>query len=394
MIRSNAHLDRMENWNHFSMDDLEAAVEKNDNDINNYAENIHNREKLIEAANRAEKLQSILRYHINSALFKNADVMKHIFLYLVPKYPDTQNHGNIVNNLCLVSKFFSELVINLRNERIQKKFLPLSNFGIKTTNDALAYITKYHLTKINLSSFYLLKGHFKQLTKLKIEVLHLDSIPSTLVPNMESLKTFSLFFKNDFFIKEKQFISVAKNCPYLTKIKLKWRSVTDLYIKELVKGCKRLEWIDLQHSWGLTDLGLIEIAKMCTNLHTIKVSNVEITDKSVIELARTHPDLKKVHLKSTSTTDLCLTEFKNCKNLHTMHLSGRQYSEKSLVEFAQAHPNLKELGLANTCVTDVGVMEILKALQNLRKIWLEQTFVSKQKMAELRSSYPKLKFCS
>ena len=178
-------------------------------------------------------------------------------------------------------------------------------------------------------------------------------------------------------------IALAQKSSALKTLDLGSTHVTDAGVSAVAKHCTNIEALYLSHvANGLTDVALRVIAQHLPKLRLLHLSICSgISDSGVIELARNCHALKELDLSNTLVTDASVSAIaSNCPMLENLNLAdddlrslptgGRVPSlitDKSVIALARHCPRLRVLKLTGTAVTDVGLeaLGICCSLENL-----------------------------
>ncbi len=156
-----------------------------------------------------------------------------------------------------------------------------------------------------------------------------------------------------------------------TKVVLRWSSIIDQGLIELVQGCPNIQNINL-YDTTITDKGLIALAQWCPNLKKIRLnSSQKITDNGLITLAQGCPNIIYIDLSGTNITDqglIVLTQ--GCSNIQKINLSGTRITDKGLTALAQGCSNIQKINLSWTKITDQGLTTLLQKCPNIQQIIL------------------------
>ena len=91
--------------------------------------------------------------------------------------------------------------------------------------------------------------------------------------------------------------AIGQNCPYLKVLNIaNGRSITDDGIEFIAEGCPRLEVLDLSWCVRVTDWAVSKIAANMRNLRELGLSETRVTDLAISELAQGCSKLEAIHL--------------------------------------------------------------------------------------------------
>ena len=140
-----------------------------------------------------------------------------------------------------------------------------------------------------------------------------------------------------------------------------FRKVDDsLFVK---MNCPSLTKINLICCSQITDKSVIEIAKRCPLLTYINLSgrDSKITDKSIIEISKRCPFLTNINIGfCPQITDLSIFSIsKRCPLLTNLNICGLKITDKSVLELAKKCPLLQYINLRNCkLITDISLIKI------------------------------------
>ena len=139
---------------------------------------------------------------------------------------------------------------------------------------------------------------------------------------------------------------------------------------------------------GITENGIAKLTQITDKhqLAMIALDDTPITDANLTQLAGLK-SLRSLYLNRTKVTDAGLRQnWKSLVRLEHLALDGTDVSNESLAELSKyaEQCQLKTFNVSNTKVTDEG-LEHLKALKNLRSMYLDGTQISGSGLAHLKS---------
>ena len=86
------------------------------------------------------------------------------------------------------------------------------------------------------------------------------------------------------------FANLTKSCRHLIHIEM-WPAVTDALVVQLAEGCPSLEHVDLFGCTSITDKAVMALARSCSWLKYLNLSNSIVTDEGITALRRGCPGL-------------------------------------------------------------------------------------------------------
>ena len=190
---------------------------------------------------------------------------------------------------------------------------------------------------------------------------------------------------------------VKINCPSLTKINLICCSqITDKSVIEIAKSCPLLKNINLSgRDSKITDRSIIEISKKCPFLTNINIGFCpQITDLSIFSISKKCRFISNINVCGSNITDASLMEIaKKCPLLQYINLSGcKKITDLSVIEIAKRCQSLTNINLDLCCsnITDTSVIEIAKNCPSLTYINLRKCHITNTSVIELLKRCPLL----
>jgi Leucine-rich repeat (LRR) protein len=226
-------------------------------------------------------------------------------------------------------------------------------------------------------------------------------------------------------ITDKGMIRIIESCPNLKHLymDLKSKRITDNISLSLAKFCTNLQSLEMSNCLYITDMGLINIAEGCRSIQTLNLSNCsrigyigvkriaecspnlrvldltycwEINNNCIIRIVENCPNLETLILSDCKRiTDISSIPI-SCPNLQSLDLSKcRRITANCLINISECH-NLRILDVSEMfLVTDTIVMRILEGCSKLESLTMHDcismSYHSKMKIAK---RYPNLKFSS
>ena len=157
----------------------------------------------------------------------------------------------------------------------------------------------------------------------------------------------------------------------LRTLDFQYTDITDASVMEVARRCSNLQTLNLRYCRNITDASVLEVARRCSNIQSLNLGGCgRITDASVMEVGR------------------------RCSNLQTLihHECCSKITDASLLEVARGCSNLQTLDLGeNRYITDASVLEVARGCSNLQTLDLEfcRNITSACKDT-LRQSHPQL----
>jgi beta-lactamase regulating signal transducer with metallopeptidase domain/Leucine-rich repeat (LRR) protein len=167
----------------------------------------------------------------------------------------------------------------------------------------------------------------------------------------------------------------------LAMIALDDTPITDANLKQLA-GLKSLRSLYLNRT-KVTDAGLRQNWKSLVRLEHLALDGTDVSDESLAELPKyaEHCQLKTLNVSNTKVTDKGLEHLKALKNLRSMYLDGTKINGSGLVHLKS--PIIKSIHLKGSSVTDAG-LESVKDMPAMRYVFLNDTNISDAGLAHLK----------
>lgn len=142
--------------------------------------------------------------------------------------------------------------------------------------------------------------------------------------------------------------------------------VTDVGLEILTKNCKNLRKVFLGHNPNYTENGIIKSLPTCKRLEKVVLSNIDIGNKGLTELAKKCTHLKEVCVNFTNVDSEGVTKLaKYCKDLEKVDLDGCPKDQDASMDNALQHlgkcKRLTRLSLKKTQVTDKAIKALADA---------------------------------
>ena len=218
-----------------------------------------------------------------------------------------------------------------------------------------------HLKKLRITSPKITGAGFSQLAKL---------------PELTEL-TAAVNQINDSTVKE------IATLTHLKVLDLQATKITDQGINDLAP-LKQLEELSVANNMNITNTTGPNIAKTLPQLQRLHIDNTAIGDVGVMRLAPMR-NLKYLTLFGTKVEDGGIGALTNSKSLEELYLSGPRVTNKTCAVLVPLQ-SLRVLHLFNTNVTDACLSELGK-LKNLRQLEIRGG-VSNEAIAKFIQAHP------
>jgi Leucine-rich repeat (LRR) protein/uncharacterized membrane protein len=118
------------------------------------------------------------------------------------------------------------------------------------------------------------------------------------------------------------------------------------------------------------------------------INNSKLTDNEAVVISKAPEQTIWLKLSNTQITDKTLNELTKLKNLTRLHLEKTRISDNGLAQLKSLQ-NLEYLNLLGTQITDAGIQN-LASMKSLKKIYLWQTKITLQGAEKLQKALPNL----
>lgn len=246
-----------------------------------------------------------------------------------------------------------------------KKFKGTAFKSFSGTSSRLSKKRTLHLQKLNLSSCELSKKGFKQLTKIcsDLQALHFSPLSTSfkitgvdfldLIRNCKNLLVLDL--SNYHFEMDTILIEVSRCCTQLHTLLLDGIGISNYGLQNVVQSCSRLETLRFRYGDDVTDASLHQIAKSCTGLKSLtldfwnKFNRISVSDQAIKNLLQSCTNLTELSLcNCLILTGACFPETGYFPFLQTLNLSDCiQLNDFAIRRVTESCPNLKRLELNN-----------------------------------------------
>ena len=266
-----------------------------------------------------------------------------------------------------------------------------------------------NLLKLDLSSCELNRRGFKYLTKVCGELEELTFGPLVaafkitsddflqLLQSCSKLKSLELAnyqFEMDTILSE-----IARDCTQLETLLLDGLSMTDYGLQNVVLHCTQLQTLRFRYGDGVTDSSLTQIARHCT-LDSLtldfwnKFNRLSVSDQGIKSLLQSCGNLKELSLCSCLIlTGACFPETVYFPSLSLLNLTDCiQLNDFAIRRITESCPNLKSLSLSNLNNLSHAALEaIALGCPQLEELNLEHcTCFTDEPMIDLLVDMPKL----
>lgn len=246
-----------------------------------------------------------------------------------------------------------------------KKFkgTAFKSFTASTSSIRLTKKRTLHLQKLNLSSCELSKKGFKQLTKIcsDLQALHFSPLSTSfkitgadflvLIHNCKNLLVLDL--SNYHFEMDTILIEVSRCCTQLHTLLLDGIGISNYGLQNVVQSCSRLETLRFRYGDDVTDASLHQIAKSCTGLKSLtldfwnKFNRISVSDQAIKSLLQSCTNLTELSLCNCLVlTGACFPETGYFPFLQSLNLADCiQLNDFAIRRITESCPNLKRLEL-------------------------------------------------
>eukprot|EP01096_Ripella_sp_DP13-Kostka_P018283 TRINITY_DN9848_c0_g1_i1.p1 TRINITY_DN9848_c0_g1~~TRINITY_DN9848_c0_g1_i1.p1 ORF type:complete len:827 (+),score=356.27 TRINITY_DN9848_c0_g1_i1:189-2669(+) len=247
------------------------------------------------------------------------------------------------------------------------------------------------LLKLDLSNCELNKSGFKTLAKMAscLQALYFSPLAtgfkitasefSTLIHNCTNLLVLDL--SNYHFEMDTILIEVSRSCTQLTTLLLDGIGMTDYGLQNVVQYCTRLETLRFRYGDGVTDASLTQIAKSCSSLKSLtldfwnKFNRLSVSDQAIKNLLQSCTNLSELSLCNCLVlTGACFPESGYFPNLQFLNLSECiQLNDFAIRRITESCPALKHLELNNlNNLTPASLEAVAMGCPLLEELYLKQ----------------------
>jgi hypothetical protein len=161
-----------------------------------------------------------------------------------------------------------------------------------------------------------------------------------------------------------------RSCSNLESLHIRCDNITDTGLIGIIRQCSNLQILDISFNKNVTDSSLIHVAKHCPSLRCLEIKECDrITDKGVIEIAK-NSNLELFSASSVlNITDRSIISIaRNCFYLEQLQIDGcSQVTDTGIIAIAKHCPNLQLLDISDG-ITDTGLIAIARKCKDLRTL--------------------------
>eukprot|EP00899_Mesostigma_viride_P028492 jgi/Mesvir1/8828/Mv02729-RA.1 len=138
-------------------------------------------------------------------------------------------------------------------------------------------------------------------------------------------------------------------------------SRTGLTLEGIAANCKGLTYLNLADCKGVTDAGIVALARSCRGLQALDISKSQVGDEGVVAVARSCRGLRRLavsyckHVSDDSAAQLG----SRCKRLEQLFLDFTVVTDESIIAVAGGCPHLRRLTVSEH-VTDDGMSAVAR----------------------------------
>jgi F-box/leucine-rich repeat protein 2/20 len=322
---------------------------------------------------------------------------------------NNNKENNINNSIIGIDGSFIDLTDNsikyIINSLINIKIVKLIGCNL-ITDISIYYIQNkfsHSLLEIHLSGTFITDNGILDFSRKCTNLVLIDIMNCTMLSEKSILyisqysKNLKYLITNILYCGE-IFLSLGIGCPLLREVDLV-RFINNFPIGQLVDIFQSLETIDLYdynklESIEFSDSHLIRIAENFTNIKRIVLFSDDITDIGIAELAKNCTQLNEIYLsgcKNIGDKSIeMITEY--CPNIRILELNNCSFiSNVSMLYIASKLKFLEKLYLQYTNVTDIGLNAIFIRCKFLREIFLEGCDISEKVLDDIHDLAHNLK---
>lgn len=129
-------------------------------------------------------------------------------------------------------------------------------------------------------------------------------------------------------IEDYMIMKLLERSKGITKLSLRGcYQVSNKVLKNVSLCGSRLDHLNLENCFKITDRGIMMIARHCSNLKIVNVLNTVITESGLCYLIKESPNMKDLTASPSAVTEKTIeTLARNCKQLETLHAEHNEYT--------------------------------------------------------------------
>ena len=194
--------------------------------------------------------------------------------------------------------------------------------------------------------------------------------------NCPELKVLSL--ENCPAITDASITLIAQGCMQLTVLSLSWcQEITSTSVVKIAQCCPKLVNLNLEDCNHINDESLIAVAYGCTRLTHLNIGGCNnITDTSVVAIAQQCNRLVNLNLESSApariTGESIISVAQHCTLLTALNISNINITDAVVINLAERCKQMKEIHL-NGCtqLTDAGIIAVVTSCNQLTILFAE-----------------------
>jgi len=280
----------------------------------------------------------------------------------------------------LILQDISKLDIAYCNHKNRDKFLNI------ICDDQYVQYNNIKLNNKNVDNTLIWFSKRKINIPSKISIDWCDSITligiTGLVTNNTCNNLISLNLRGCKHINDDCIIMIVNNCHNIQILDLSFSdNITNIGISEIGRNLQlQLQSLSIERFYydildnvsDISDLGIIDIAKYCTNLHTLNINGCKITNEGLYEISHNCPNLKYLDIFGCPITNLGVIDLANhCSNLTYFQFGMDESINNSIIEIAKKCKKLETLAFAMIrCITDDTMIEVARNINSLKELYI------------------------
>lgn len=191
-----------------------------------------------------------------------------------------------------------------------------------------------------------------------------------------------LYFKSCMFLGDAALTLIGSKCPDLSLLDLRGLPrVTDEGIIRIAKGCLKLRELRVSGCGSMnfygqpivTDASLVVLGKLCRGLEKIDTAGcVGVSDEGVVKLAKYCPNLLAVNFSSTNVGDVAIAALAvHCTNLKSIIVSqAKKITNEAVEAIALGLPQLKNLNVQYCNINNAALQYLAENYIELERLCL------------------------
>ena len=175
--------------------------------------------------------------------------------------------------------------------------------------------------------------------------------------------------------------------------------ISDAGVVELARRCSQIKSLSLKNCPTITKTGMVEVGRRCQHLQSLDISGLPVDDDAITNVAQQLPHLQTLIIAECnnitdegikavarqclylqtlnlwacdSITDIGLMEVaRHCPHLQTLTIGGEELTDASITAVVQQCLHIQSLEICNSCeITDASMFEVARRCTHLQSLKL------------------------